>query len=174
MSELLSKYLLDAITAEKAFEERLLAFSRQGDDEEVQATFAEHARETSLQREKLQARLTALGGSESQGKSAAAEFLSLAPSIPDVGHSPEEQLVQNLITAYTVETGECAMYQALAIAAQTAGDVATEALAREIQAEEVRAAEKIFRFLPTRSKIAFNVLTAGELDPAVETKVGIL
>jgi ferritin-like metal-binding protein YciE len=98
----------------------------------------------------------------------------LATSIAEIGHTPEEQLVQNLITAYCVETGECAMYEALAVSARTAGDSETEALAREIQAEEVRAAEKIFRFLPSRSKIAFNVLTAGELDPAVETKVGIV
>jgi ferritin-like metal-binding protein YciE len=173
MSDLIRKYLLDAILAEKAFEGRLLAFSRVGDDDEVQLVFAEHANETRTQIERLQARLAIVGGNDSTKQSIGAEFVSLAPSIAEIGHTPEEQLVQNLITAYCVETGECAIYEALAISARAAGDDETEALAREIQAEELRAAEKIFHFLPSRSKIAFNVLTAGELDPAVETKVGI-
>ncbi len=82
----------------------------------------------------------------------------------------EGKLVQNLITALCVETGEMAMYEALASVAAAAGDGTTELLAREIQAEEQRTAEKLFHFLPTRSKIAFNVLTAGEVDPSVETK----
>jgi ferritin-like metal-binding protein YciE len=174
MSDLIRKYLLDAISAEKAFEQRLLDFSRVGDDNEVQLVFAEHASETRSQLARLQAWLAVLGSDEPAGKSMGAEFLSLAPSIAEIGHTPEEQLVQNLITAYCVEMGECAMYEALAVSARAAGDANTEALAREIQAEELRAAERIFRFLPTRSKIAFNVLTAGELDPAVETKVGMI
>jgi len=67
------------------------------------------------------------------------------------------------------------MYEALAHVAREAGDALTEALAREIQEQEQRAAEKIFHFLPSRSKIAFNVLTADEVDdPAVATKAGIV
>jgi ferritin-like metal-binding protein YciE len=165
MSELIKTYLLDAITAEKAFAERLLAFSREGDDEEVQLTFAEHARETLSQIERLQRRLAFFGVKESRSEDLADVFVDLAP---------QTQLVQTLITAYTIEAGECAMYEALAVTARAANDIETEALAREIQAEEMRTAEKIFRFLPSRSKIAFNVLTAGELDPAVETKVGMI
>jgi hypothetical protein len=51
-----------------------------------------------------------------------------------------------------------------------AGDPETERLAREIQSEERQAAELIFRFIPSRSKIAFNLVTPHEIDPAIDTK----
>ncbi len=173
-SELISQYLIDALAAEKAFEERLRSFAQEGDDDEVQLTFAEHAEETRLQLDRLTNRLASLGAAKSSAKSGLASFLTLAPAIAQSGHIVEERLVQNLITAFCVETGECAMYEALALAAHAAGDRETEALAREIQAEERRAADRIFHFLPSRSKIAFNVLTADEIDPAVETRAGML
>lgn len=172
-TEIIRQYLEDAAAAEKDFEGRLRTFATEGDDQEVQFVFAGHADETRSQFDRLLSRLTALGGSESRAKSGSAKFFSLAPSISEIGHTPEERLVQNLITAYCVETGECAMYEALATVAKAAGDAVTETLAREIQAEEARTAEKVFQFLPSRSKIAFNVLTADEIDPAVETKVGM-
>jgi ferritin-like metal-binding protein YciE len=62
------------------------------------------------------------------------------------------------------------MYEALAAAAEAAGDNATEALAREIQAEEKQTANKIWRFIASRAKIAFNLLTVAETDPSVNTK----
>jgi rubrerythrin len=97
-------------------------------------------------------------------------LLDFTPKFAQAGRIPEERLVQNLLTAFTAAKSECAMYEVLANVARTDGDSATEALAREIQAEEQRAAEKFFHFLPTRSKIAFNMLTANEIDPSVETK----
>jgi hypothetical protein len=44
-------------------------------------------------------------------------------------------------------------------------------LAREIQDEERGTAEKLWSFIPSRAKIAFNLLTAGEMDPSVDTKM---
>lgn len=172
--QILREYLENAIAAVEAFAKRLREFATEGDDQEAQLAFADHADESSLITDRLKARLAELGGSPSRGKSALAVFLQVAPSVAKAGHTAEERLVQNLITAYCVEAGECAMYEALAATANAAGDTATESLAREAQAQEQRAAEKLFHFLPTRSKIAFNVLTADEIDPAVETKVGIV
>jgi ferritin-like metal-binding protein YciE len=97
-------------------------------------------------------------------------LFSSAPKIAQATHKPEERIVQNLITAFCVENGERAMYEALATTARIAGDGATERLAREIAAEGTATAEKIWHFLPSRSKIAFNVLTAGEIDPSVDTR----
>jgi ferritin-like metal-binding protein YciE len=95
----------------------------------------------------------------------------LAPKSAQVGHQAQERTTQNLITAFAVENSECAMYEALTAAAKAAGDSATEALAREIQAEEKQTADKIWRFIPSRAKIAFNLLTVAETDPSVNTKV---
>lgn len=171
-TELIRQFLLDAVAAEKAFEAQLRSFAAEGDDEEVQLTFGEHAEETRLQHELLSVQLQSFSPAEPQAESSLASLAELAPKFAQGGSTVEERLVQHLISAFCIETGECAMYEALATVARAAGDAATEALARQIQAEERRAAEKIWHFLPTRSKIAFNVLTADEIDPAVETKVG--
>jgi ferritin-like metal-binding protein YciE len=171
--EAVRRYLQDAIAAETSFESQLQSFAHEGgDDFEVQALFFGHAAETHRRIERLTARLEELGGDPSGGKSFLARLFSFTPKLAQVTHLPEEQLVQNLIAAFSVVNSKLAMYEALAATAQSAGDGLTEALAREAAAEETANAEKIWRFLPSRSKIAFNLLTAGEIDPAVETKVG--
>jgi len=164
------RYLQDAIAAETGFESQLRSFAHEGDDFEVQALFFGHAAETSRQVERLTARLQELGGSPAGAKSPLAHLFSSAPKIAQATHKPEERIVQNLIMAFCVENGERAMYEALATTARIAGDGATERLALEIAAEETTTAEKIWHFLPSRSKIAFNVLTAGEIDPSVDTR----
>lgn len=173
-ADLIRQYLTDAIAAETTFEQQLRSFAAEGDDADVQLAFAEHAAETRLQCDRLQNRLVALGGNDSEAKGSLASLLEFAPKFTQVSESPEQRLVQNLVAAFSIESGECAMYEALAHVARVSGDEITERLAREIQSEQQRAAEKLFHFLPTRSKIAFNLLTAYEIDPAVETKVGRL
>jgi ferritin-like metal-binding protein YciE len=168
--EAIGKYLQDAIAAETSFESQLRSSSHVGDDFEVQALFFGHAAETNHQIQRLTARLQELGGAASEGKSSLAHSFGLAPKLAQATHSPEERLVQDLIMAFSVSNGGRAMYEALAAAARAAGDAATEQLALEIAAEETAAAEKIWHFLPSRSKIAFNTATAGEIDPAVDTK----
>lgn len=168
--DVVRRYLADAIAAEKSFETQLRSFAQEGDDEEVQAAFQKHADETKIQYQKLTERLETLGGAVSAAKSLFAHLFTLTPKTAQIGHSAHERLTQNLITAFAVENGERAMYEALASVSEAAGDAATEALARQIQAEETQVAERIWRFIPNRAKIAFNLLTAGEIDPAIETK----
>lgn len=171
--EVIRRYLQDAIAAETSFESQFRSFAHEGrDDFEVQAHFFEHAAAIHRRIERLKVRSEELGGSSSEAKSFLAHLFSFAPKIAQATHLPEEQLVQNLIAAFCVVQGERAMYEALAASAQTAADSVTEALAREMSAEEAATAEKTWHFLPSRSKIAFNLLTVGEVDPAVETKVG--
>jgi len=172
--EVIRRYLQDAIAAEGSFESQLRTFSREGDDAEVQAAFASHAEETQLQHRRLTMRLEELGGSPSAAKGLLAHVFGITPGmsprIAQATHTPEERLAQNLVIAYSVEASECAMYEALASVAEAAGDAATERLAREIQDEERRAAEAVWGFLPSRAKIAFNMLTAWETDPAITTR----
>lgn len=169
-SDVMRRYLEDAIAAESSFESQLRAFSAEGDDEEVRGAFAEHADETRRQYYRLSARLEQLGGNPSNTKSMLAHLFSLTPRLAQASHRQEERTAQNLIMAFSVETGECAMYEALATVAEVAGDSVTQSLARDIQAQERRTAERIWRFIPSRAKIAFNVLTAGEIDPALATR----
>jgi ferritin-like metal-binding protein YciE len=166
------RYLEDAAAAESAFETQLRAFATEGDDEEVKTAFRTHAAETRTQLKLLSARLEELGGETSSIKEAAARVLSLAPPTVQIAHASEERTTMNLIAAYTVEAGECALYEALIEVARAAGDETTVTLARSIQAEAHRTADKLWSFIPSRSIIAFNVLTIGEVDPSIDTKVG--
>jgi len=170
-AEIIRRYLEDAIAAEKSFESQLRSFAAEGVDAEVQGLFAQHAIETQGQHERLSVRLEELGGRPSTSKAALARVFTFAPRVAQVAHEADERVAQNLIVAFSVENSECAMYEALIAVASRAGDVLTEMLARDIQARERATAEKVWHFIPTRAKIAYNVLTAGELDPAVETRV---
>jgi ferritin-like metal-binding protein YciE len=169
--EVIRQYLQEAIGAEEAFESRLRQFASDGDDDEVQLAFRLHADETRSQRDRLAVRLRQLGGDAgSAGSSSSAHFFDLPPGSGNGARVPEERIARNLIAAYAVEAGECAMYEALALAAARNADAPTEQLAREIQAEERKTAEILWHFLPSRSKIAFNMLTLEEIDPSVETR----
>ena len=164
------RYLEEAIAAEASFEGQLRAFSEEGDDDEVRAAFAQHADETRHHHERLSARLEQLGGASSAVKTPLANVFNAVPKLVLAPQGPEERTAQNLIIGFAVETSECALYEALASIAKSAGDTLTESLAREIQAEERRTAERIWHFIPSRAKIAFNMLTVGEVDPSIETK----
>jgi len=169
-TEVIKRYLDDAIAAEKSFESQLRSFAGEGDDEEVRGLFERHADETRRQHERLAARLEALGGRPSTVKSALAHIFSFAPRLAQAGHQMDERVAQNLVVAFAVENSECAMYEALISVAKYAGDNVTELLAREIQAEEKSTADKLWHLIPSRAKIAYNMLTASETDPAVETR----
>lgn len=169
-TDVIRRYLQDAIAAESSFETQLRAFSEHGDDDDVRSAFAQHAEETRHQQDLLTARLEQLGGSPSGAKSIFAHLFGSTPKLAQATHVQEERTAQNLIVAFSVETSECAMYEALASVAAAAGDVATQTLAREIQAQERQTAEKIWHFIPSRAKIAFNMLTPSDIDPSVATR----
>jgi ferritin-like metal-binding protein YciE len=169
--EVLRRWIDDAVAAETSFETQLRSFSREGDDSEVQELFRVHADQTRAQYQRLTERLKQLDGSPSKAKSWLAHLLGLFPRSAQIAHQEDERVAQNLIATFALESAECAMYEALAAVAKAAGDAQTEHLAREIKAEERDVAAKIWHLLPSRSKIAYNMLTAGEIDPAIETKV---
>ena len=168
--DLICNYLDDAITAGKSFEAELLKFAGEGDDEDIQAAFSARADQIKRQYELLADRLQQLGGRVSELTHGFAQALETTPQISQPGDIQEERTVQHLITAYGVESGECAFSAALATIAAAAGDSTTETLAKQIQAAAEETGKKLFSFIQSRSKIAYNMLTPNELDPAVETK----
>ncbi|MDQ2841517.1 MAG: DUF892 family protein [Acidobacteriota bacterium] len=169
--ELLKRYLDKAISAERGCEIQLRDFAKAGDDDEVQAAFETDAAAALLQRERLTGRLRELGPQPGDIHTETDALQDLAPKIASPENSIEERTLQALISAYTAAAGGFARYEFLGLIARRAGDSGTEHLARQIQAEKRTAAERIWHFLPSRSKIAFNMLTVSEVDPAVETKV---
>jgi ferritin-like metal-binding protein YciE len=156
--DVIKRYLQDAIAAEKSFETQLQGFANEGDDAPAKAAFHEHALQTKQQYERLTARLEALGGKPSGAKSLLAHIFAVSPKTAQIGHEEEERTTQNLIMAYAVENSEIAMYEALATIAEAAGDTQTATLARDIQAEEKVAAEKVWHLLPTCAVQSFQRL----------------
>ncbi len=171
----IKQLLSDAMASATESEANLRSFAAQGDDEDVQTTFALLAEQTALRIPLLRERFAVLFG-DSEAPSGAAPLHFALPHLGRMTATgtvtiPEERILQNLLAAYTAETGEMAISEALAAGALAAGDPETEALARKLEDEEREAADKIWHFLSTRSKIAFNMLTVSEVDPSVETKV---
>lgn len=158
-TDIIKRYLEDAIAAEKSFETQLQGFSKEGDDSTAQALFHQHALETKQQYERLTARLESLGGSTSGVKSLLAHVFGLSPKAAQVGHEKEERTTQNLMMAYAVENSEMAMYQALITVAEAAGDSQTAALARDIQAQEKATAEKVWNLIASSAVAAFQRVT---------------
>lgn len=146
-TDVIKRYLEDAIAAEKSFETQLQGFAGEGDNEAAKSAFQQHALETRNQYERLKTRLEALGGNVSTAKSLLAHIFNLAPKAASLGHEKEERTTQNLIIAFAVENSELAMYEALVSVAEAAGDTETAALARSIQAEEKETADKVWSLL---------------------------
>lgn len=158
-TDVIKRYLEDAIAAEKSFETQLEGMSKEGDNEAAKAAFSQHAQETKRQYERLTARLEALGGSTSAAKSFLAHVFGLSPKAAQIGHEKEERTSQNLMMAFAVENSECAMYEALATVADAAGDTQTASLARSIQAEEKATAEKVWKLIAPAASDAFTRVT---------------
>jgi len=160
LNDVVRRYLKDAIAAENSFESQLRAFAKEGDDPQAHALFQQHAEETRSQIERLTARLNQLGDSPSAMKSFMAHLFGMSPKTATLGHDESERVTQNLMMAYTVEHAEVAMYESLAVVAETIGDQATATLARQIQQEEESTARKVWAMIPTAARQSVAKLSA--------------
>jgi len=160
MEHPIRRYLEDAIAAEKSFETQLTGFAKEASLPKIRGLFEQHAQETREQYESLRARLDALGGSTSTLKSILAHLFGTAPKAAQVAHEEEERTTQNLMIAFAVENAEVAMYEALKVAAETAGDEETAALAIRIQGQERATAAKIWPEIGPAAIAGFHAVRA--------------
>jgi len=165
MNHPIQRYLEDAIAAEKSFETQLRGFAKEASSPQVQSMFTKHADETRTQYEQLTSRLEAIGGSTSTIKSFLAQLFNSAPKAAQLGHEQEERTTQDLMMAFAVENAEVAMYESLFLAAETANDTETAALAKRIQAQEQETADKVWEVIAPTAVEAFHaVRSKGEKD----------
>jgi ferritin-like metal-binding protein YciE len=163
-SELIRRYLQDAIASEKAFESQLRGMAEGGDNPQVREIFESHAEETRGQHNRLVSRLQVLGESPSTAKSIMAHLFGAIPKVGHIGQRKEERSIQNLILAYAIEQSEVAAYEALKVAAEAVGDIPTANLAEEIQREEQMAAQRIWNLLPATSRLSVERQTSSERE----------
>lgn len=166
MENPITRYLQDAIAAEKSFEAQLNGFSAESTLAEARGLFSQHASETKSQHEALTARLEALGSTPSTLKSLLANIFNMSPKLAQLGHSTEERTVQDLMMAFAVENAEVAMYESLIVAADAYGDSETAALARRIQAQERETAKKVWAVIAPAAEAAFQGSQASEAGAA--------
>lgn len=156
------RYLQDAHAAETGIDDVLKGFIDDTDDPNVKALFAEHAAETRAQAQRLEARLHALGGDTSGGKSFLNTIMAKASELLQGAHDEYDKNTQNLIKAYATEHLERGMYESLIVWSETIGDTETAQLARDIQAEEERTAQKLFPLIQQYARTALaNTNVAG-------------
>jgi ferritin-like metal-binding protein YciE len=153
--EVITKYIEDAEAAERNFEDTLGTFGKAGEQNEVKSFFAWASGKAKTQHERLETRLRELGGSPSTAKSFLAHILSFSTTAAQIGHEPVEKNTQHLIMCVGAAAAEMAMYEALATVAAVAGDLTTERLARELQAEEKDDYEKAWKLLAWSAEDAF-------------------
>ena len=161
-SELIQRYLQDAIASERAFESQLRSMAEEGDNPRVQELFVSHADESKRQCDRLTSRLQVLGGTPSTTKSIMAHIFGSIPKAGQIGQTEEDKNTQNLVMAYAIEQSEVASYEALKVAAETVGDIPTANLAEEIQREEQMTAQRIWNLIPANARLSVERQASGE------------
>jgi ferritin-like metal-binding protein YciE len=140
----IARYLDDAIALEASGITGLKDMISEATDPQDAAMFQLHLTETERQKERLEARLAALGGTSNKLKDVLNKIGIAATDLLHGGKDPGDKATRNLIQAYAIENLEVATYESLIAAATQVGDTETAALAREIQAEEKATANKLF------------------------------
>src|SRR5581483_8339844 len=95
--DVLLRYLEDAEAAERNFEDVLSSFSKRADQQGPKTAWTKMSYNARTQRERLEERIRALGGSPSIAKSALAHTLGFAPVMAQVGQDPAEKTTQELM-----------------------------------------------------------------------------
>jgi ferritin-like metal-binding protein YciE len=150
----LRRYIDDAIALEASSLSGLRDMAGEATDPRDTALFEEHIQQTERQKERLEARLTALGGSSNKLKDVMNTIGVAATNLLHLGKDTHDKATRNLIQAYSMESLEIATYEALQAAANAIGDTETASLAWDIQAEEEAAARKVFARIAENSRIA--------------------
>jgi len=140
----IARYIDDAIALEASGITGLKDMISEATDPQDAAMFQQHLTETERQKERLEARLAALGGTSNKLKDVLNKIGMAATDLLHGGKDPGDKATRNLIQAYTIENLEVATYESLHAAATEVGDTETANLAKSIQAEEEAAAKKIF------------------------------
>ena len=142
------RYLTDAHAVEVGGLSSLKDIAAETNDPDVRATVQEHLTQTQSQADRVEARLTALGGKPSDGKGLLNTVIGKGSDLLNVFHDKEDKQTQDVIKAYALENFEVGMYTSLHAYADAVGDSETASLARTIIGEEQQAAAKLLALVP--------------------------
>jgi ferritin-like metal-binding protein YciE len=154
----IKRYIDDAIALESASITALNDMATDAVTGDERALYQEHATVSESQKERLEARLMALGGESARHvlKDVLNSIGAAATDLLHASKNDEDKATRNLLQSYAMENLEIAVYEALHAAAESARDSETAMLAREIQSEEKEAARRIFEHINISSVRAVN------------------
>lgn len=138
------RYLQDAHAAQGGIEEALGSYKEDTDDAGLKTLFEGLATQTKSQAQRIEARITALGGDTSGGKNFLNSVLAKATELMNSGHDDYDKNTQNIIKAYTAAHGNRGMYESLIAWSSAVGDQETLNLGKQLQQENASSAEQIF------------------------------
>ena len=162
IEEQLTKYLTDAHSLEEQALQQLRLAPRMAGDPELATAFREHLVETERHERLVRERLEARDAKPSKFKDAAMRagglgFLLFARTQPD---TPGKLAAH----AYSFEHLEIAAYELLARVASVAGDQETADVARRIQEDERRMADRLAAAFDRAAEASLRALGAAALD----------
>ena len=162
IEEHLTKYLTDAHSLEEQALQQLRLAPRMAGEPELAAAFREHLVETERHERLVRERLEARDAKPSRFKDAAMRaggigFLLFARTQPD---TPGKLAAH----AYSFEHLEIAAYELLARVASVAGDQETADVARRIQEDERRMADRLAGAFDRAAEASLRALGAAALD----------
>jgi ferritin-like metal-binding protein YciE len=158
-SEVLKRYLHDALGAEKSLASHFRDLAEQGEYREATDVFRECEATALNHAERLTARLDSMGELPARISSLFRIF-RLGEKTEQIDFGPTEDVTQNLLLTYTAVHSEIAMYEVLRMIAEAAGDSETGSLVFSLQDDEKRAAEKIWLLFSAAAQREFSNLNS--------------
>ena len=152
----IERYIDDAIALEAASITALRDMAGDAVGAEERSLYEAHLTQSEGQKQRLEARLKALGGETKRNifKDVLNSIGAAATDLLHAAKSDDEKDTRNLMQAYAMESLEVAVYEALYCAAESIGDKDTATLARQIQSEESAMTRKLFARISGSSVIA--------------------
>jgi ferritin-like metal-binding protein YciE len=158
--ERLIRYLDDAWTIEKVQADSLDRLIEGMNDPELQTIAQEHLVVTSYQKERLDTRLRTLGEAPLGGEGPLPLIACLMNAGLQAAPDAYDRNLRILLTSYTIDSFECAMYESLAAYASAIGDMETAGLARMHLLQERQSADMLWSHLATTAARATSAVIA--------------
>jgi ferritin-like metal-binding protein YciE len=163
----LLRYLGDAHAAEEGGLASLRDLAAETNDPYVRAAVMDHLTVTQSQIDRLEARLQALGGGKSGGKSLLNTLIGKGSDLLNIFHDQDDKQTQDVIKAYALENFEVGMYLSLKAFADAVGDADTARMAEDFVHEEHTAGERFLDLVPRLAVAAADRVNDAGVSPAV-------
>ena len=155
------RYLEDSYAAEQGALKAMDSVIVEATDADLKAALTEHRVVTESQAQRLEARITALGGTVNSGKSVMDSIVAIGSHFANVFHDKEDKQTQDVVKAAALEQFEVGAYTSLKAYASAVGDHETAQLADTILGEEQLARERLERLIPQVAVLAINKTGVG-------------